>query len=222
MHGLKERGRILVGVIKDAGPLWLTVFVIVIAFVLGRLCSAESPKWIRYGGTLLEVGGLALVANDIRKTRRAFDRPSLGQKAKELWLNLKRVITGPEKRNITLHAEGLSMSLTGGAATLIHTLPPDATLERRLQVLEQKFDGFRKETVEGMGALRDDAGRIRESVKREATDRQAADAKVEGQLEDMATGGLHLETVGLVWLFLGMICTNLPEEIAWVFQRLWA
>ena len=51
---------------------------------------------------------------------------------------------------------------------------------------------------------------------------QAADAKVEGQLEDMATGGLHLETVGLVWLFLSMICTNLPEEIAWVFQRLWA
>jgi hypothetical protein len=57
-------------------------------------------------------------------------------------------------------------------------------------------------------------GTVRDDVQRETQERQAAEQRTFRQIEEVAIGGLHLEIVGLVWLFFGVLGTSIPDEIA--------
>jgi len=57
-------------------------------------------------------------------------------------------------------------------------------------------------------------------VKDERRARDEADAQIREQLESFSVGGLHLESMGLVWLFVGITLATLPGEIASLLEML--
>ena len=80
-------------------------------------------------------------------------------------------------------------------------------LEENLSRLHDELDKNAQEVNRELGGLRKD-------LQQESQERQAADKNVTLQIEEVAIGGIHLEIVGLVWLFLGVLGASLPEEIA--------
>ncbi len=44
--------------------------------------------------------------------------------------------------------------------------------------------------------------------------------RVDARIDDLATGGLRLETVGLACLFVGIIMGTIPDGLAWVLRSL--
>ena len=52
-----------------------------------------------------------------------------------------------------------------------------------------------------------------EELRSERHDREAAGEALQRQLEEFAVGGLQLETVGLMWIFIGIILTTISVEI---------
>jgi hypothetical protein len=54
----------------------------------------------------------------------------------------------------------------------------------------------------------------------EAHSRELADQRLQKQLEEFAAGGLHLESIGLLWILMGVTLATASVEIAWLLRRL--
>jgi hypothetical protein len=52
------------------------------------------------------------------------------------------------------------------------------------------------------------------ALQHEEQERRAGEEGTRRQFKDVVTGGLQLESVGLVWLFLGVLFTSIPDETA--------
>jgi hypothetical protein len=46
-------------------------------------------------------------------------------------------------------------------------------------------------------------------------------SRLSNQLEEFAVGGLHLEIIGLLWLFLGVLGTAFPMRLRHYGRRFW-
>jgi hypothetical protein len=55
----------------------------------------------------------------------------------------------------------------------------------------------------------------------ERADRERGDQLINKQLEEFSVGGLHLESMGLIWILLGIIFATAPEEIAKFWLKIW-
>jgi hypothetical protein len=54
----------------------------------------------------------------------------------------------------------------------------------------------------------------------EARSRELVDQRLQKQLEEFAAGGLHLESIGLLWILMGVTLATASVEIAWLLKRL--
>ncbi len=92
--------------------------------------------------------------------------------------------------------------------------PRDASLERRVGVLEDNFaalDGEVDQLRRGLDKTeRDQTNR----TDAERLEREKADAEMGRKIEEVAVGGLHLEAIGLTWLFAGVLLATVPDETA--------
>ncbi len=99
-------------------------------------------------------------------------------------------------------------------------MAPDASIERRLAVLEENLRALRDEMDAKVQDLRKRMASIKEQAERESREREVEDQKMAAKIEEVAVGGLHLETIGLLWLVFGVIGTSIPEEIAALIRRI--
>lgn len=53
-----------------------------------------------------------------------------------------------------------------------------------------------------------------EEMKRERSEREAADNAIHEKIKETETGGLHLNAAGVWWLLSGTICSTFPGELA--------
>lgn len=58
-----------------------------------------------------------------------------------------------------------------------------------------------------------DAAGNRPALEEEQRQRVAEVGQLSQRLEDLAVGDLHLETIGIFWLLLGIVFTNIPNEV---------
>jgi hypothetical protein len=101
-----------------------------------------------------------------------------------------------------------------GEARVIRGVGPGATLDERVSTLEKNLTLLRDELDTKLQGLRRELGTVKESIEHESQERRAADEKTGRKIEEVAIGGLHLEWVGLFWLYLGVIAGSIPDVIA--------
>jgi hypothetical protein len=114
----------------------------------------------------------------------------------------------------TLTAESGKFEITLGSPQLSVSLGADATIEERLSALEEKYKQLNQELIVAREELESEARRLDEVLKEEHRARDEADAEIQEQLEAFSVGGLYLESMGLVWLLLGITFATLPAEMA--------
>lgn len=205
------RWQVLKKAAKDAWPAWLLIAGLLFAGFVMWLFLATPNDGVRYAGTILQALGLGTVAIGLRQTRQKFRHPAVGTKIKNWFKNIASAFKAPEP--ITLQvSDGVSVT-TGIDAILTVEPGPDTTIEQRVVLLEQKVKALRQELNTQIKEANHTIDIIKKEMQRESEERQTADKKTNQLIEEMGVGGIHLEIVGLVWLFLGVILTSIPDEI---------
>jgi len=184
-----------------------------------RALGAAPTTSVAWAGTLLQVLGLGTVATGITRLRRAFQPQHPGVFAQALAAFRARIARLFGKRPVFigqahLTVEPAAIKITGFAATLVHRAGPGASPERRLDILEQEVENLREEYGRDLPEVRAGLARLDDAVARERAERTTADAGLGATVEDLAAGGLDLQTVGLCWLLGGVVLGTVPGPIA--------
>jgi hypothetical protein len=124
---------------------------------------------------MLQLLGLFTVAVGLSQIRRLFGRPSLIAKV-TAWFGRLASTFGPP-RTISMHASAGGFAIVGGEARLIRGVGPDASLERRIAVLEENLNLLRDETDSRVQELRKGLVSIKERAARETQERETEDKK---------------------------------------------
>jgi hypothetical protein len=162
---------------------------------------------VAFAGVLLQWFGLAFVAWGILGRRKDFGR---------LWF--RRLVGAWKPRNITLNAGPGVITLSGSAIGMGVAVGPNPTIEEQLHVLNVRIDVLQREVKANAAAAAQADEEVRQHVARESKERAAAINDVRVRFEKFAVKDIHLEGIGLFWLFVGVLLTSVPGEVAkWVF-----
>ena len=194
----------------DAYLLWIAVLVIPVMGALSYFAFSSWESRIRIAGLCLQLLGLATVARGLRDTRKLFQQPDLLGIARN-WLG--RFPTFYQHTHIhvgTGHIQLRPVSGTGGvnvisvgnqslADRIVHLERKQNESDLAIQNVQKRMDG---ETRKQVSAL-----------ESERHDRETEDSNIQKLLVEAMAGGLHLETIGVLWLFIGIVLATIPNEI---------
>jgi hypothetical protein len=210
--GITIRWRHLGNVLKSAWPAWLALIGIFVAFIFSLWPASTPSSAVRYTGMLLQIFGLGTVAFGLGKMRRLFDQPTLVEGLLQ-WLNdFAKTFTPPKNVNIKADII-LGSSSAYGRGRVTNTPNPGASLEERLSAIEVNLANLQTELDAEINTTRGKFKDLKEDLQDETQERGRGDQKITHMIQEVAIGGLHLESIGLLWLILGLIGTSLPEEL---------
>jgi hypothetical protein len=171
-------------------------------------------RQVRIAGVALELLGVLTVALGIRDTRRAFDdSPTMWQAIKQRWDGRPRF--GP--KNVVLAAEGASFGTSFGSARLTVRAGPNATIEQRIDLLEQNYDRLTDELDRSNAEAKKKWDELSKALDLERKERQMANEETRRQLTKSIAEGVHLEFIGVVLFAVGMIAATASQEIVKMF-----
>jgi len=206
---------------RDARPVGFVLLGISLSVVIGCRLATDLNNAVRYAGTCLQILGLGMVAIGLHDTRKLFERPSLLARA-EGWLKrIGGVFRGP--KTVTGRATSYATSRITAEGEGFARAAPGATLEERLGVLEKNLDRLRENIGAKFRETNEQVNNVRDALNQEKEERKTELKKIGRQIEQVAGGGLDLESIGLVWLFLGTLLASVPDVvgkgITWTFGR---
>jgi hypothetical protein len=192
-------------------PVWLMLIGISVAVTIGAFFGNTSYERAAWAATLLEIAGLGKVALDLHRVRKEYARPSVVDEITAWFRELPSVFRGPKGRTIAVGAG--EMVVVGSRIGVSVKAGPNSTLERRVQILEEELERVRDHMAAEHHDLVVKVDKIEASVATERNERTQGQHALQQKVADLAVGGLHLELVGLVWLFVGVALSTLPERI---------
>lgn len=201
---LKEKRALCWAGIVLAGVLWFA------------LATNTCESRIRLSGLGLQILGLATVAWGIHKTRKEFGHPPLFSDFVR-WLGrfppLGRPVVGRLQST-----PGIVISTGQARGYKTASAKPDATVEERIAALEENI-GYIHERIQHTHVEIDKGfASASSALKQEAKMREDEDAATRRKLESSATGGVHIEATGAVWLLFGAILSTAAPEIAYLLK----
>ncbi|TGU71172.1 hypothetical protein E4633_12555 [Geomonas terrae] len=196
----------------DAWPAWLLTGGLCCAWLISYSTAKHLTDQVLYAGTFLQAIGLGAVALGIHDLQKAFGKPSLAAHMVNWLHNLKASLSKPVPVRGTLTAENMCVEVNIEGAALTST--SEATIEDRVKALEKALADLRKEHNEQVGEIRTNISRVEGLVSAESVDRKKGDVELLEKIEVVAVGGVRLEAIGVVWLFLGVLLTCIPRVIA--------
>jgi hypothetical protein len=203
---------VVVAALRDAWQVGLAIAGILIATLVGVMMSASGLDRVRWAGMVLQLLGVGTVAWGVRHVRRLFGRPSVIEKTAAWFRRLLAAFIPPKPSTVQATAEGVATAT--GRVSAVVIAGPNASLERRVEVLGRNLDRLRDEMVETEKLTRQEIDLVRENLAKEQQIRGIESQRIGRQLEEMAVGALRLDVLGVLWLMLGVVGTSIPEEIA--------
>lgn len=203
---------VFVRALIEARPVGLAVGGVIFAAALGLWLSANLSAGVRYAGTMLQIFGLATVAIGLNEIRKCFGQPSLLERFTAWFRQLATAFRRPTPISVNVHED--AMAITGSDVRLEVNPGADAPLDRRVALLEENLKRLRNEVDAKEKKIMGELSTLTGVIDEERRSRETEARRISSQLEEFAVGGLHLEIIGLVWLFLGVLGTSIPDEIA--------
>jgi hypothetical protein len=211
---LRRWVRALLHWLVEARRVWGPVLVIILVLIIAsRLPLNQAEFWLRFCGFGFELLGILTVVSGLRDKQRLFNLPSFGENIRR-WLD-RRPRWGA-KQYAPLEAKAGIYALSGMSAKLSvwRGTPADAPIEARLAALEANLATLKTEQAESAKEFQEVARKTNEAIDAERRARESTVTALRVQLEGLGAGGLHIEMMGIVWLFLGVVLTTFPGEIA--------
>jgi hypothetical protein len=153
---------------------------------------------------MLELLGIGVVAMGLSDSRRLFGLP---------WLKPPPPF---RTRTINLEAEGGVSSLKSVVLGELEVIDREfhSPLETRISLLEKNLSINIAQVSELNKKLQVVTQTLSESLEVERVARREETGKIQEQLREAIVGGINLEVVGILWLFLGTTLSSLSKELA--------
>jgi hypothetical protein len=199
-------------------PIGWAVLGTVSAIGLGAivyLSSAKADLSVRCAGMLFQLFGLFTVAYGLWQARQLFGRPGFLSQALD-WVQLCASAFDAPKSTY-LHV-GTGLFIVGGSEAHAVGRSSGQSLEDRVSELERDREKIRKEIAEKDAAIRKNLAEVTQHFDKENQERRKEIDRASRATEELGTGGLHIDWMGLVWLVFGVILTSIPDEIAFLLR----
>ncbi len=191
-------------------------FLVVAIPVLSGLRYGADEAMIRFTGMVLQLLGIGTVAWGIHTTRKEFGHPGIFTVWRRRLSRFppfgKRVETG------TGHAT-LPAFICSGRGHHLVSAGPEATTEARIQALEANLQIVHDRVSQTQNEIDQGFRKYSDVLKQEEQARIKEDQNICAKLEATETGGLHISAMGAFWLFVGVIMSAVPVELAkWLIK----
>lgn len=203
-------------------PVWLTTLLIAVSLYGSSQFAAwfsrpvdQLTDTLRYSGLILQVSGIATIAWGIRGKRKLFRRPSLAERAREWIKRFPDLLRKPEPINVSMSA---TISGVAGMSAAGVLLAGSNSLEDRVSRLEKRLKETEARLAGTEQRLHDEVTTLRDAAASEKAAREQADRAILTQLESFSVGELHIEAMGAVWVFVGIVLATIPAELAIVID----
>lgn len=188
----------------------------------GEPFALLSEATLRSAGGILQVFGIWSVAEGIGAIRRALGLPSVRAAiyadAKERVGRAIRAVSRLMGRRRNVRVSVHDVASAGGLGSVTGrgygTVGGDASVEDRVKILEALVGNLQTEVGTLTGQVRQEVEDRKSADEAERQERTGADQELRSLLENVTAGGVFLELVGVLWLFLGVILTTWPQGIA--------
>ena len=188
----------------------LGLLVVAVPVFFGLRYGADEAT-IRITGMVLQLLGIGTVAWGIHTTRKEFGHPSIftlwHQRLSRFPFFCNRVVT------ITSDIKLPAMTGTGRGHASVSG-GPEATIEARVQALEENLQIVHDRVSKTQNEMDQGFRKYSEALKQEEQVREKEDQNIRAKLEATETGGLHISAMGALWLFVGVIMSTVPVELA--------
>ncbi len=174
---------------------------------------------VRYAGIACELVGFTLIALDIGERRRTTDQQSIGEWVTFVARRIAQHLPFRRAKDQTVVANAASMSLSAqGVVTATGEVGPSTpTVEERIAALEKRIDRMERRASGLEADLRKETDERQAADEKERQAREATDERVQQLVVQLTAGNLWLERIGVVLFGLGLLLTNLSEEIGGLF-----
>jgi hypothetical protein len=198
------------------GTLGLAVVLLVVDWA-GYALGWSRPVRLNFAGWILETLGLVIVVIGAWLLEQEM-HPNPDPTTLRGWLRTNPMI----RRDVTVALSGLSLTMSTGRAYAKVTRKPGTTVDERLAVLEQTLRDLEGQ-VENIQRTTDaEIDSLKTQLKGEAAARVAATdsltRRMDETLDKLLVGGISLEMIGVLWIFVGMTITNIPDLVYYWFR----
>lgn len=215
MEWLRKFGRWFARIFRwlgEARRVWVALLAVACAFLVSYAMFGTWEARIRIAGLALELLGICTVAVGLGETRKLFGRPTLV----DVGLSWFKRFPKFKGQDYVLNAAAGAYSLGGASVSAFATSnpAPGTPLEKRVSILEESINRAQLQIDQAHRKLEEETRSRSTAIDSERRDREAADQKVQKLLEEAAAGGLYLETMGVVWLAIGVLLATASNELA--------
>lgn len=182
-------------------------------------CIAPLFYWqtelsVRISGLALQLLGIAAAAIGIRDTRRMFGKPSFLALVRT-WFRARPKF---DPKPVAATSNNLGKVSCSISADIWRSPRQPITVESQLEAIEENLKSLRSRMDETDLQLHKHIRNTDQKLSSEEYTRAEADRQLHLKIEAATTDGLHLATVGVIWLACGAILSSLPKELLDFFQ----
>lgn len=203
-------------IVLKGWPGLLCIAAIPTSYALGWSLASNAAQHFRWAGALLQVAGIGTVAYGLSQTRKLFDLPSVGAGFDDWVKGVSDAVSGP--RTITGSIQSVVPGIRQSAAGGVEYKRPgaDAPTKERIQALQDGQDKLREDLANLRSDLNDKFQTTKEELSEESKMRKEADNRVKELIREASIGGIHLETIGILWLMFGVLFASVPQTFAFL------
>lgn len=201
--------RIFTWLFNSKSPfLWLISIPLVIFCIY--FISDNWEQRFRVSGMILELMGLITVVVGLVETNKLFSKAGIIIGIKNWFMNFPSF-----KKNATVHAgtANLKVSSPSCSADVTVSLPQSIPIDEKIALIEKELNKLNKSQSELGLKINEKAKESTDAIKREAKEREDSLQKIKDLIRDVTVGGIHIEAIGVWWIFWGIILATVSEEL---------
>ena len=169
---------------------------------------------IKLAGLILQLMGVYTVAYEIYQTRKHFEQLGILEKTAQFFKDFLELFKNGKKQVAAAGSANLGALIVSGRGHTEFKAKPDDSLERRIEILEEGLKDMSDRLVQSQKKYDKKIEKNSQLIMRESLLRTHGFDEVKLELKMLYTGGLHISSMGLAWLTLGIVMATIPEQIA--------
>jgi hypothetical protein len=184
----------------------------------GSILKVSLETRFRLSGLFLELSGIVAVVCGITKNLKSFDDKTLLQFYLILFTQwAKRYPKFIEEP----HVSECSISVALGNATLsghaFSSIAPSSSIENRITFMEEQVKQLYLQIHQDKTYFENNYKKLSDALNAERSEREAGDNHFHHELKELATGDVHIELMGIIWLIFGTSFATASTELAKYF-----
>lgn len=191
---------------------WFLVLVLFTPLIIVVFVSQSPDDWLRYIGLLFQLLGIVAVVCGLRDRWKLFHRPIHFDEL------LKQYPRWPQK-SIQLSSNASSISTCTASLSDFgwHLIPTDGDIDAHVKVLEKNVESLKIKLFADFQRIDEKINKLNTELQLDRQGYKKENEVINTTLNKFGAGGLHSESVGVYFLFLGVIFSTIPHELVlWI------